>query len=109
MLAGAVVYDLRSRRVPNPWWIPFAWLAAVLAVGDLADPDRDWELLAVWYGVAATLAGTFYLLWKLHLFGGADAKGLMVLAVLAPWPAPTPNAIQPALDALANGALFMLL
>ncbi|MEK6976463.1 MAG: prepilin peptidase [Candidatus Thermoplasmatota archaeon] len=110
MLAGAVVYDLRARRVPNPWWIPFAWLAAVLAVGDVADPARDWRMLGVRYGISAVLAGLFYVLWKLHLFGGADAKGLMVLAVLAPWPpADTPNAIQPALDALANGALAMML
>lgn len=110
MLAGAVVYDLRARRVPNPWWVPFAWLAAVLAVGDLVDPARDWRLLGVRYGVAAALAGFFYLLWRLHLFGGADAKGLMVLALLAPWPpADAPYAIQPALDALANGALLMVL
>lgn len=110
MLAGAVVYDLRARRVPNPWWIPFAWLAAVLALGDLAAPDRDWGLLGVHYGVAAALAGLFYLLWRMHLFGGADAKGLIVLSILAPWPpASASYAIQPALDALANGALFMLL
>lgn len=112
MLAGAVVYDLRARRVPNPWWIPFAWLAAVLALGDVVDPARDWRMLGVRYGIAAVLAGCFYLLWKLHLFGGADAKGLMVLAGLAPWPPPAataPYAIQPALDALANGALVMTL
>ncbi len=109
MLLGAVVYDLRQRRVPNPWWLPFAWLAAVLAVGDLAWHEGDWTLLAVRYGMAAGLAGFVYLMWRFHLFGGADAKGLMVLAVLAPWPPERADALQPALDALANGALFMLL
>lgn len=109
MLAGAVLYDLRDRRVPNPWWIPFAALAAVLAVGDLADPARDWAMLAVRYGLSAVMAATFYAMWRLHLFGGADAKGLMVLALLAPWPpAAAADAVQPALDALANGSLLML-
>lgn len=108
MLAGGVVYDLRERRVPNPWWVPFAWLAGVLAVGDLADPARDWVVLALRYGVAAVLAGAFYLLWRLRLFGGADAKALIVLAALAPFPPGNGLAVQPALDALANGSLLML-
>lgn len=110
MLLGAVVYDLRERRVPNPWWIPFAGLAAILALGDVADPAVDWRLLGIRYGMSAVLAGLAYALWRLHLFGGADAKALMVLALLAPWPpAGRPDALQPALDALANGALAMLL
>ena len=109
MLAGAVVYDLRQRRVPNPWWIPFAWLALVLAVGDVLDHDGDWTLLAIRYGLSAAVAGLVYLMWRFHLFGGADAKGIMVLAALAPWPPERAGALQPALDALANGALAMLL
>lgn len=109
MLLGAVVYDLRERRVPNPWWIPFAWLALVLAAGDVLRPDPPWALLAVRYGLAATLAGLVYGMWRAHLFGGADAKGLMVLAALAPWPPAREHALQPALDALANGALAMAL
>ena len=109
MLAGAVVYDLRERRVPNPWWIPFAWLALVLAAGDVATWSGDWALLAVRYGIAADIVGFVYLLWRFRLFGGADAKGLMVLAALAPWPPERAHALQPALDALSNGALAMLL
>lgn len=109
MLAGAVVYDLRDRRVPNPWWIPFAWLAGILVIGDLWRGDHDATLLAVRYGMSLVLAAVVYLLWRFHLFGGADAKGLMLLAVLAPWPPSTTYALQPALDALANGALLMLL
>lgn len=107
MLLGAVVYDLRDRRVPNPWWVPFAALAAILAVGDLA-AHPDWVLLGVRYGLSVFVAALVYGMWRMRLFGGADAKGLMVLAVLAPWPSGSASAVQPALDALANGSLLML-
>lgn len=108
MLAGAVPSDLRTRRVPNSWWLPFAVMAAVLAAADVADPERDWRMLAIRYGAAAAVAGLMYLFWRLRLFGGADAKALMVLAFLAPWPSPSAASLQPALDALANGSFLML-
>lgn len=108
MLAGAIPADLRSRRVPNSWWLPFVAMAAVLALGDALDPGRDWLQLGVRYGAAAAVAGLMYLFWRMRLFGGADAKALMVLAFLAPWPSPSPTSIQPALDAVANGSLLML-
>jgi preflagellin peptidase FlaK len=109
MLAGAVPSDLRVRRVPNLWWIPFVALAAALLVGDLLDPARDLRRLAVAYGGAAAVAGAMYALWRLRLFGGADAKALMALAFLVPWPSPrTAASVQPALDTLANASLLML-
>lgn len=109
MLAGAVPSDLRLRRVPNSWWLPFVALAAVLAAGDLLDPARDWTALAIAYGGAAVVAGLMYAFWRLRLFGGADAKALMVLAFLAPWRVPgEPASIQPALDTIANGSMLML-
>lgn len=107
MLAGAVIYDVRERRVPNPWWIPFAWLGAVLVVGDLLAVD-DAVLLGLRYGMTLVLGSLVYLFWRMHLFGGADAKAILVLALLAPWPPSQSAALLPALDALANGALFML-
>ncbi len=105
MLLGASWSDLRTRRVPNLYWFPFAAFAAVLAAGDLAAP-LDGALLA--YGVAGALAGLFYLFWRLRLFGGADAKGLMVLAFLAPWPLSDDGLLPPALDAVVNGSLAVL-
>jgi preflagellin peptidase FlaK len=108
MLAGAVPADIIRRRVPNQWWIPFVALAVALLLGDLLDPGRDWLRLAIAYGGAAVVAGAMYAFWRLRLFGGADAKALMVLAFLAPWPSPHGASIQPALDALANGSVLML-
>lgn len=109
MLAGAIPSDLRTRRVPNSWWLPFGVLAAVFAAADLADPKRDWLDLAIAYGGGAVVAGLMYAFWSFRLFGGADAKALMVLAFLVPWPsAHAVAAVQPAIDALANGSLLML-
>jgi preflagellin peptidase FlaK len=108
MLAGAIPSDLRSRRVPNSWWLPFVAMAAILTAGDFLAPDRDWTTLAVRYGAAAVVTALMYAFWRLRLFGGADAKALMVLAFLAPWPSPSATSIQPALDAVANGSLLML-
>ncbi len=106
MLVGASVSDLRTRRVPNLYWIPFVAFAAILALGDvlLMPASR----LVVAYGVAAALCALFYGLWKMRLFGGADAKALMVLACLQPWPRGGPVPLPAALDALANGSLLML-
>lgn len=109
MLAGAIPSDLRTRRVPNSWWLPFVAVAAVLTVGDLLDTARVPLSLAITYGAALVLAGLMYLLWRFRLFGGADAKALMVLAFLCPWPSPDAALpILPALDALANGSLLVL-
>ncbi|MHB1261564.1 MAG: prepilin peptidase [Thermoplasmatota archaeon] len=108
MLAGAVPADLRWRRVPNFWWMPFVAVAAILVLADLFSPARDWTQLAMRYGAAAVVAGLMYVFWRFRLFGGADAKALMVLAFLAPWPSPNPLSLQPALDALANGSVLML-
>lgn len=108
MLAGAVPADLRWRRVPNSWWLPFVAMAAILTLADLFDPQRDWTQLGARYGAAAVVAGLMYGFWWFRLFGGADAKALMVLAFLAPWPSPSPLSLQPALDALANGSLLMV-
>lgn len=109
MLTGAIPPDLRTRRVPNAWWLPFAVMAAVLTLGDIIDTGRAWLPLALAYGIAIVLCGLMYALWRLRLFGGADAKALMVLAFLAPWPSTeAPVAIAPALDALANGSMLVI-
>ena len=109
MLAGAIPADLRNRRVPNTWWFPFIAMAALFAVGDLLSPSRDWRALAVAYGGAAAVAGLMWVFWWLRLFGGADAKAIMVLAFLVPWPSPHAQApLQPGLDTLANGTLLMV-
>lgn len=107
MLAGAAVSDLRTRRVPNRYWYPFALAALVLLLTDAAlhgVAGLGWPL-----AIALGLAGLFYAAWRLGLFGGADAKGLMVLAFLMPHPVRAGLQLPFAFDALANGALLVLI
>lgn len=101
MLAGAAALDLRWRRIPNAYWFPF--LAAAAALLAVEAGTRGPSVLAL--AVAAALMLLAYGAWRLRLFGGADAKAIMVLAALAPDLSgdrlPTPFA----LDAVMNGAL----
>lgn len=113
MLVGASLLDLRSRRVPNWYWLPFAAFAGVFLVADLLDPRLGQLRLldtAIAYGMAVVCAALFWLFWRLRLFGGADAKGLMVLSFLSPWPFVPGGLVLPSsLQALALGSLLVAL
>jgi len=81
--------DVKSRRVPNKTWPPLlalgllalAWQATSLH----ATGGYRWQLfvrqVAISLGLVVPLA---YAFWWIGGFGGADAKALMVLAVLLP-------------------------
>ncbi|MFB6127841.1 MAG: prepilin peptidase [Halolamina sp.] len=87
--AWAGYRDVRTRRVPNRLWPP------LLAVGVLAlalEVAAHWPLAGVGdrlflIRLGASLlfvAPLGYLFWRLGAFGGADAKAVIVLAVLVP-------------------------
>jgi len=107
MLLGASISDLRTRRVPNRYWIPFAAFAGVLWTTDLAgEPGTRHLEAAAW---ALGTCGFLYALWYAGLFGGADAKGLMVLAWLWPGvPDLAAGSITPTFDGLVNGSFLVL-
>lgn len=98
MFIGASISDLQTRRVPNRYWVPFLVAAPFLAP---ADPTA--------WAFAAGGAAFFYGFWRLGLFGGADAKGLMVVAALTPTlPALLEHKTILAFDALVNATLLMV-
>ncbi len=105
MLAAASWLDWKTRRVPNAFWGPWLWAGGTIWLIDLAAVPL-WDV-----GVAALVAAgsmaVYYGLWRLRLYGGADAKVLMVLAVLVPWNVATP-AVTPSVDALGNGLLLTM-
>lgn len=88
VLVWAAIKDIRIRRVPDQIWLPIAGLGILVL---LADTVHYWGQGVVWtqflvgtvvsIGLIIPLAYGF---WLIGGFGGADAKGLMVLAVLFP-------------------------
>lgn len=118
LLFFASVSDLRTRRVTNTAWIVGATAGLVFLAIEYAVLDRplDWVPLAI---IPLIILIT-YGLWYFHLLaGGADAKAIMMLAILIPfpvgwdlagrvlplWPSPLP----PAFSVFANSLLVFLL
>jgi len=90
VFAWVAVRDIKTRRVSSGVWIPLALLGGVLLVWDgwlaWSAGGTVWthEFLlpaAISMGFVVPIA---YLFWWVGGFGGADAKALMVLAVLFP-------------------------
>jgi len=82
----AAYRDVRTRRVPNRTWYPPAAVGLLALLWDVwRAPAFRQDVFALRVvlslGIVAPLA---YLFWRLGGFGGADAKALMVLALLFP-------------------------
>jgi preflagellin peptidase FlaK len=112
MLALGSALDIRQRRVPNKVWLPFLALVPVFAAVDVVR-TADRSTLVLPYGVAVLLCGFFYALWWMRLYGGADAKALMVASLLAPFPVASPAdarlpALPLSLDAMVDGTLLLI-
>ena len=125
VFAWVAVLDVRTRRVPSAVWIPLGALGVALLVWDGSvayhtDIFAWQEFLipaALSLGFVVPLA---YLFWWFGGFGGADAKALLVLALLFPvvpaysvagWTFPiagTGEMVPFSLSILANGVLVGL-
>jgi len=88
VFAWAAYRDVRTRRVPGQVWYPLVALGAVLLVVETAAaagaPTTRRRFLVqagLSLGFVVPLA---YLFWRVAGFGGADAKAVMVLALLFP-------------------------
>ncbi|MFP9191569.1 A24 family peptidase C-terminal domain-containing protein [Natronosalvus vescus] len=124
VFAWAAVRDVKTRRISSTVWIPLSALAAILFLWDGWVASRTggyvWthEFLipaAMSLGLVVPLA---YLFWWFGGFGGADAKALLVLALLVPtypayvigsltFPAVAPQTAMPfSLTILTNAVLI---
>lgn len=87
VLSFAAYTDWRWRRAPNVLWVVMAAAGALLLAAQIAlDPAGTW---ARWpYLVfVPVFAALIYAFWYFGLIaGGADAKALMALALLLPFP-----------------------
>lgn len=90
MLGIACVSDIKKREIHDLLWIIFGGIAAILIpfAGNLQD-----ELYSI--GISLIVAPIAIIIWRVGLFGGADAFALIVLAALVPEVTLTQNTITP--------------
>jgi preflagellin peptidase FlaK len=89
VFAWAAYRDVATRRVPNWVWAPLALLALALLGWDARTAWTASEFAWRRFLVPTAVSTGFvipiaYLFWRTGGFGGADAKALMVIAVLFP-------------------------
>jgi preflagellin peptidase FlaK len=87
--AWAAWQDIHTRRIPNRLWPPLLALGGILIVWEavqfFAFGTPGGELFAIQVGISLLFVGVGgYVLWWVGAFGAADAKALIVLAVLLP-------------------------
>ena len=108
LLAFAAYTDWRWRRAPNALWVAMA-LAGVLLLA--VEAALDWALFASrlpYLGFIVGFAAAIYAFWWLGLIaGGADAKALMALGVLLPFPLSLSDAL-PRLQSPMPGSFTVL-
>lgn len=96
LLSFAAYTDWRWRRAPNALWVAMAAIGVVLLAVEAA---LDWSLFKARWPYLAFVAGfaaAIYAFWWLGLIaGGADAKALMALGVLLPFPLALADGVPP--------------
>ncbi|KAB1187164.1 MULTISPECIES: A24 family peptidase [Haloferax] len=113
VLAWTAWRDIRTRRVPNVVWYPLAALGLALLAWELfghlpVETVFD-RLYLIRVGVSVFFVIPLsYLFWRLGGFGGADAKALMVFAILLPtFPSYTVGELVFPLERTALGVFSM--
>ena len=103
MLVLGSIIDIWKREIHDYYWIGFGGAGIVLA---LLNPDIITQLLSV--GFALIIAPFVIIVWRIGLFGGADAFALIALAIIAPMATFSDNAISP-FTTLSNAALLFII
>ena len=102
LIVGSII-DIRKREIHDYYWIGFGSVGFLLL---FIDPDIVPNLLTI--GFALIIAPFVILLWRMGLFGGADAFALIALAVIAPMVTFSENAVTP-FTTLSNAAILFVI
>ncbi|MCV0392268.1 MAG: peptidase [Nitrosopumilus sp.] len=102
LILGSIV-DIWKREIHDYYWIGFGGAGIVLA---FLNPNIMTQLLTI--GIALIIAPFVIVIWRIGLFGGADAFALIALAVIAPMATITDNQISP-FTTLSNAALLFII
>jgi len=103
MLAIASTIDVWKREINDILWIGFGAIAVVLI---FFEPDPIDALKSI--GISLIITPLALALWRIGLFGGADAFALIVLAALAPQISLAQNLTTP-FTTLTNAALLTII
>ena len=102
LILGSII-DIWKREIHDLYWIGFGGAGIVLA---LLNPDIITQLLSI--GFALIIAPFVIIVWRIGLFGGADAFALIALAVIAPMATFSENPTSP-FTTLSNAALLFVI
>ncbi len=101
LILGSII-DVWKREIHDYYWIVFGSVGFLLV---FIDPNIISNLLTM--GFALIIAPFVILVWRLGLFGGADAFALIALAVIAPMVTISENAVTP-FTTLSNAAILFI-
>lgn len=102
MLSIATTIDVWKREINDVLWIIFGAVAIALI---FFEPNITKSLVTT--GISLIIAPVALLIWRIGIFGGADALGLIVLAALAPLISFSGNIVTP-FTTLTNAAIISI-
>jgi len=102
LIVGSII-DIWKREIHDYYWIGFGSFGFLLV---FISSDLISNLLTI--GFALIIAPFVIVIWRLGLFGGADAFALIALAVIAPMATINENPITP-FTTLSNAAILFVI
>jgi len=102
LIVGSII-DVWKREIHDYYWIGFVSVGFLLV---FLSTDLISDLLTI--GFALIIAPFVILIWRIGLFGGADAFALVALAVIAPMATISENPVTP-FTALSNAAVLFII
>lgn len=103
MLVVASIIDVWKREIHDYYWIVFGIVGFLLI---FLSPDLMSDLFTL--GFALIIAPIVILMWRIGLFGGADAFALIALAIIAPMATLSENPITP-FTTLSNAVILFVI
>jgi len=102
LIVGSII-DVWKREIHDYFWIIFGGIGFLLIF-----TSSDIFLALLTMGFALIIAPFVILVWRIGLFGGADAFALIALAVIAPMATLSDNPVSP-FTTLSNAAILFVI
>ena len=103
MLAIGGIFDIWKREVHDYLWVAFGGIGLALLLIEPEPMDAIYSML-----FALIIAPITIIIWRIGLFGGADAFALIALALIAPQITLVESEVTP-LTTLSNAAVLIII